>query len=122
MLTNQRLRVVELALIAVGIGAVLVVASGITGPLRILFVAPALLLLPGAAIVSRLGIDTVATGLGLTLALSLAVSTAGMMFLLAINWYQPFLLAALLALASLGVLALDVRRLTAGHGQNVTAS
>lgn len=103
---------VDLACVALAVLAAVTVATGMHGPVRWILVAAAVLVVPGASLVSLLPVRDVWAYAGLAIALSLAVSTLGATVLVWIKWLQPGALGTALAVASCVLLLLDYRRLT----------
>jgi hypothetical protein len=92
--------------------AIFVVAIGLEGPVRYLIVLLAAILVPGAAVVSRLQLRETSAYLALTVAISLAVCTVGAMAMVWGGFWHPLIFGTVLALASTAVLVYDVWRIT----------
>lgn len=101
----------DICLVVLTAAAALVIALDINGPLRWLLVTPAVLLVPGAAIVPALELEDIWAFAGMTVVLSMAVGTAAATLIAWIGWWQPQAIAAVIALVSCAGLLYDVRRI-----------
>lgn len=84
--------------------------------LRPIAVLLALLLVPGGALVTRLGAGDPASAVGLAVALSLAAETLLATLLAVTGLWEPWVLAAVLGGPAAAVLALDLRAARAVPG------
>jgi hypothetical protein len=101
-------RQVAVALLA--LLATAAVASAADVPVvRPLAVLAAMLLVPGGALVLRMGVDERLAAAGLAIGLSLAVTTLVATFAAVAHWWHPELLAALVAAGAAASLAREVR-------------
>jgi hypothetical protein len=86
-----------------------VVAWAPPGPVRTGLAFVVLLTVPGGALLSRLRVTGLVEWLGLAVALSLAVETAGALTLLWMDFWHPAIVAGLLGVISAVVLVIDIR-------------
>ncbi|MBL7501410.1 hypothetical protein I6A84_36550 [Frankia sp. CNm7] len=110
-MTDTRIRVaLHAGLVAVFALAAGLAAMDVTGPVRLVATLVAVVLLPGAAILTRLRTADLAVWFGLAMALSLAVAiVASLLMVWTRQWYP---VASGLALGTLSALVLldDIRR------------
>ena len=102
---RQLANLCALGLIATAAGLAIV---GADEPLRFAAVLLAFLLVPGWAVVSRLATDDPLTALALTVAFSLAIDTAAGLILVWTGWWEPGLLAGMIACASAAAMAAEM--------------
>ncbi|MDQ1630729.1 MAG: hypothetical protein QOJ32_3034 [Frankiaceae bacterium] len=105
---NQKLA--DLALLGLLAVAVLTVAVPFLSPVRAFVVFFAVLLVPGAAVLTFLEIERPSTYVALAAVLSLAVCTAGSLALTWLHFWHPLVLAGLLAVGSAALLSTDLSR------------
>jgi uncharacterized membrane protein len=102
---RRRLDVALLALLA---GTVPLVVWPVAAPLRTLFGLATVLFVPGGAALARVRVNGWAEWFGLTIAVSLAIQTAGALVLLWTRWWHPAVLAGVLGTASVALLLSDL--------------
>jgi len=102
----------NLAVLALVVATAYLVALDVTGPLRSMLVIASVFLLPGTAIVSRLGLDDGHTFLALTLVTSIATIVVAATLMVWADWWHPFVLGSALAVVCSVVLLADVVRIT----------
>lgn len=117
-MTPLQRRTFDLVLVALAEASFFVVAFDLPGPLRWIPVSATVLLLPGAALVSRLSLDDAPTFLALAVVTSMAVATTAATVMVWANWWHPLALGAGLALVCSAALVEDVIGITrqANHG------
>jgi phosphatidylserine synthase len=107
-------RMFDLVVLVLVEAGVYMVAFDVQGPLRWIPVVAGTFLLPGAAILSRMGVVDVSTFLGLTVAASVAVMVVAATLMVWLGWWHPEVLGLVVAVAGSGVLLVDVVGITRG--------
>lgn len=109
--------VLDLALIAL-IGLAALALAGLLGSFRpyVLFVAA--IVVPGAAVVTALGVDDVLTAVVLSISISLGLDIAGGLGLAWASYWHPTLIAVIFGAASLLVLIWDLVRVPVAASRN----
>jgi hypothetical protein len=113
-LSDPRAALIDVMVLLLLLAAVIVVVADIRAARPALIIAAATVV-PGWAVLSRLAATDLLTSVALAVAFSLAIETAGSVVLGWTHWWHPGPLAAVLAGASAGVLALRVARVARGH-------
>lgn len=106
----RRKATVDVVMLALGVTAAAVCASGTSDPARPLLVLAAACLIPGAAILTRLPAGDPFEALGLACVLGLAVETVGALFMVWTGWWHPFGWAILVVLGACVALLVDFSR------------
>ena len=105
-------RNLDVAMLALTVGALLAVVVNAPGPIRWPVVFAAVALVPCAAIMTLIPANDVGAYLGLAVALSLAVGVIGSTVTVWLGWWHPLVLGAAVGVASAVALGLDLRSLS----------
>lgn len=106
---RQRIAV-DVALIGLAVAAVALVATAPGGPARPIVVFFAMVLLPGASILTVLPVRDRPSALALAVVLSLAIDTLVSVVLVWSTWFEPIIAGAVVLASCVLLLLLDLRR------------
>lgn len=100
-------------LLAVLIGTGVVLLADAPEVVRVVHGVAAMLLVPGGALLTRIHLANPAEWVGLAIALSLALETAGCLAMVWSGWWHPEILAVVVAAVSAALIVTDMAKKTA---------
>ncbi|HEX4187710.1 MAG TPA: hypothetical protein VHY83_07435 [Solirubrobacteraceae bacterium] len=103
--------VVDAVLLALGAGAIVLSTIGGSSSARLLVDLGAACLLPGAAVLTRLGADDLLAAVGLAAALSFCIEGACALAMIWSGFWHPVACSLVLVAVAGAVLAVDLRRM-----------
>lgn len=101
----------DCGLLTVAAATVLISVAQPHGTTRLLLVLAAACLLPGCALLTRLGADEPLEAVALAVALGFTLEAAGAILMVWSGWWHPLAWALVLLFSSVAVIALDLRRI-----------